>query len=215
MALNLDHPPGATPLDPDEAEGLRVPAATRGDLNALEQANILEALRWLEGRRRRSPEAVADPEFLRALHGRMFSAVWRWAGAYRATEKNIGCAPHDIAPRVRDLCDDVKYWVEHRTHGPIEIAMRFHHRLTSIHPFANGNGRHARLATDVLLEALGGEAFTWGPEGTDLDVAGPVRDDYLAALRAADAGDFEALRAFIGPSSVAGVGDGEIPKTPA
>lgn len=202
MALTPDHPLGATPLDPDEAQGLRVPAATRSDLNALEQANILDALRWLEGRRR-SPKAVADPEFLRTLHGRMFSVVWRWAGAYRATEKNIGCAPHDIAPRVRELCDDAKYWTEHRTHGPIEIAMRFHHRLTAIHPFANGNGRHARLATDVLLEALGNEALTWGPEGTDLDVAGPVRDAYLVALRAADAGDYQPLLAFVDAKSAA------------
>jgi Fic-DOC domain mobile mystery protein B len=197
VALTPGNPPGATPLDPDEAEGLRVPAATRDDLNALEQVNILDALRWLEGHRRRTPDSVADPEFLRTLHGRMLSAVWRWAGAYRATEKNIGCAPHDIAPRVRELCDDVKYWVEHRTHGPTEIAVRFHHRLTAIHPFANGNGRHARLATDVLLEALGSEAFTWGPEGTDLDVAGPVRDTYLEALRAADAGDYQPLLAFV------------------
>jgi fido (protein-threonine AMPylation protein) len=64
-----------------------------------------------------------------------------------------------------------------------------------IHPFPNGNGRHARLMTDVLLRRNGVSAFSWG--GANLEAAGDARERYLAALRAADAGDFKPLLEFV------------------
>jgi len=81
------------------------------------------------------------------------------------------------------------------TYSIDEAAARFHHRLVSIHCFANGNGRHARLMTDVVLGSRGAPPFTWG-QG-DLVHAGEVRDRYLAALRAADDRDYSMLLAFV------------------
>lgn len=192
MALTFEAPPGATPLDADEAIGL-IPKgiATRGQLDEYESANIAEALTWAERRRR----DVLSEKFLTELHKRMFGRVWRWAGKYRTSGKNIGIAPHDIAPAIRDLVEDVKAQVAAARLPAAEIAVRFHHRMTRIHPFANGNGRHARLATDLLLGQLGETRFSWG--AGDLQHAGAAREKYIGALHAADGGDYRPLTEFL------------------
>jgi Fic-DOC domain mobile mystery protein B len=196
--VGVSEPEDVTPLDPDEAEGLRVSyIATRAELNVAEAANIAKGLRWA-ARRRPSPSELLDDGFLRELHRRMFSDVWSWAGRYRSTEKNIGVDPTSIAVEVRKLVADVLVWVATVTAPGAwnvnEIAVRFHHRLVCIHPFANGNGRHGRAAADLLLVGLGGEAFTWGR--SNLSETGDVRDRYITALRAADSGDFSSLLTF-------------------
>jgi Fic-DOC domain mobile mystery protein B len=184
---------GATPLDPDEAAGL-VPThiATREQLDEWEAENIHEGERWAASLRRRD---LFDDAFLRKLHQRMFGRTWRWAGAYRRTEKNIGLAPERIAVEVRQLLGDLRAQIASAVEPIDRIAARFHHRLVSIHPFANGNGRHARLMTDLVLEAQGAERFSWG-EG-DLVHPSTARAQYIAALRAADSGDYEPLFGFV------------------
>jgi len=187
-------PAGATPLDPDESAGL-VPGhiATREQLDEWEADNILAGERWAA--RAAGRRAILDDAFVRELHRRMFDRTWKWAGTYRATEKNIGVAPERIAVEVRNLLEDTTARLSGKVAPLDEIGARFHHRLVSIHPFANGNGRHARLMTDLLLAANGAAPFTWG-QG-DLVHAGEVRERYLAALRAADARDFAPLIAFV------------------
>ncbi len=124
----------------------------------------------------------------------MFDQTWRWAGVYRTTEKKIGVPHHEIRERLAALLGDARYWVEHGTYPPDELAVRFHHRLVLIHPFANGNGRHARLIADVLAQREGGSVFTWG--GANLVRGGDFRRRYIDALQAADAGDIGPLLAF-------------------
>ena len=193
MGIGDAHAPGATPLDPDEARGL-IPAhiRTQAELNQWEQANVLEGSTWALRSRERD---FLSEGFVRELHRRMFGNTWRWAGRFRTTGKNIGVDSLQIGVKLRDLLNDTNYWLEHRTYAVDEIAVRFHHRLVAIHPFPNGNGRHARLMTDVLLKRHGATAFAWG--GANLESAGGARDRYLAALRTADAGDFAPLRAFV------------------
>src|SRR5207249_6937183 len=128
------------------------------------------------------------------LHARMFRDVWRWAGTYRTTARNIGGDAWRIGTDMAQLMDDVRYWVENKTYPPDEIAIRFHHRLVAIHPFPNGNGRHSRLMADLLIERLGSNSFSWG--GRSLADAGELRRRYVAALRAADNHDIEPLLAF-------------------
>jgi Fic-DOC domain mobile mystery protein B len=192
VGLGDAHAPGATPLDPNEIDGL-LPShiTTQEQLNEWEQANIDRAMAWLASARKRD---ILDEGFVRELHRRMFDDTWRWAGSFRSTERNIGVAPEQIAPRLRDLLDDMRYWLEHGTYPIDEATVRFHHRLVLIHCFANGNGRHARLLTDLLLQANGESPFTWGRG--DLVHSGEARDLYLASLRSADAGDCSALLAF-------------------
>jgi len=182
----------ATPLSAEEREGL-IPSyiSLRGELNEAEQANILEADAWAFARQR----TVLDQRFLNTLHQRMYGNVWRWAGAYRKSQKNIGVEYYKIPTELRVLLDDCRYWLEHDTYPPDEIAARFHHRLVSIHCYPNGNGRHARLAADLLLISLERDRFSWG--SANLIDAGATRAAYVAALRAADNHDYDPLLAFV------------------
>jgi len=184
--------PGATPLTPEEQEGL-IPSwiATREDLNAAEEANIEEAIIWMS--RRRSPSILTEA-FARQLHAKMFGEVWRWAGDYRTTGKNIGVDPAQVSMRLRGLFDDVAYWIKEVVYSPEEIAVRLHHQLVFIHPFANGNGRHARLMADILIQLNGGRLLTWGQ--VSLVTKSETRDAYITALKCADTHDIGPLMAF-------------------
>ena len=113
---------------------------------------------------------------------------------YLEATRDLGILPDD-PHHLRILLDDCRYWIEHGTYPPDEIAARFHHRLVLIHPFANGNGRHARLATDLLLVVIGQPRLTWGQ--VNLVNAGETRKAYVAALRAADGHDIGPLLAFV------------------
>jgi Fic-DOC domain mobile mystery protein B len=193
VALELQYPPGATPLDPDEAEGLIPPGVTTvAELNAYEAENILAALSWIDRQRQL---AVLEDEFVRELHRRMFDRTWRWSGIFRLTEKNIGVAPEKIAVSVHELLLDCREQLKTKAMSLDEIAVRFHHRLVSIHPFANGNGRHSRLMADLLLQQEGANPFSWGAE--ELEKAGPVRERYIDALREADKKNLKPLLEFV------------------
>ena len=193
MAIELTYAAGATPLDPDELAALIPPAVTTvSELNAYEAENILAAISWLESSRRLD---ILNDGALKELHKRMFDRTWRWSGSYRQTEKNIGIDPVNIAVEVRELTLNFKAQVEAKALGLDEIAARFHHKLVWIHPFANGNGRHARLAADLLLEQNGAKRFSWG--ASNLGADGPMRANYIEALRQADKNNFEPLIAFV------------------
>lgn len=189
--LGSEDDEAATPLTPAERDGL-IPAyvTLRRELNALEQSGVADADRWAFARKRQ----VLDEGFLLRLHKRMFGKVWRWAGKPRTSERNIGVTPWRIAPDLRAMLDDVGYWIDHAVFGPDEIAVRFHHRLVFIHPFANGNGRLSRLAADLLAIQLGRPRFTWG--GETLTAPAETRRLYVTALKAADGGDIAPLLAF-------------------
>lgn len=183
----------ATPLTPEEREGLKPRWITlRSELNELETRNISEAEAWLISAKLKD---ILNDTFLMKLHKRMFGQVWKWAGEYRTTERNIGVAPHQIPIKLKALFDDVKFWVENETFSHTEIAVRLHHRLVLIHPFPNGNGRVSRLMADLLMQQMDEERLYWG-DGNLVDIT-DLRKRYIDALRAADAGDYTALLEFV------------------
>ena len=184
----------ATPLEPGEAAGLLLShITTRGELDRWEQENIIEALLWLDTKK---PKDVLNEQFIRELHHRMFGRVWRWAGSFRKSDKNLGIDWQQIPVSLRNLVEDARLWIRLGKDPADEIAVRFHHRLVCIHPFSNGNGRHARLMSDVLLEnVLGSKRFTWG-SAAQLSKPGDFRTRYIDALREADRGSYESLLAF-------------------
>jgi len=188
-------PEDATPLAAEEREQLLQSWIThRADLNRAEEVNILDGAAWARGRRRRRPADMLSTGFATLLHRQMFGDVWKWAGTWRTTARNIGVDAWRIGTDVAALLDDVRFWIEHETYPPDELAVRLHHRLVAIHPFPNGNGRHSRLMADLLVERLGRTPFSWG-SGT-LANAGDLRRRYVAALRAADHHDIGPLLAF-------------------
>jgi Fic-DOC domain mobile mystery protein B len=181
---------GNTPLSPEELADLIPNLASKGELNEWERENMLLGREWATSDRTSPADMVSD-QYIRKLHEKMFDATWKWAGQYRLTDKNIGVPVHEIRDRLMTLFGDVRYWIESRTHSPDEIALRFHHRLVFIHPFSNGNGRHARLIADVLITKLGRPSFTWG--SANLVKEGEARTRYLEAIREADDGDIQSL----------------------
>jgi len=185
---------GNTPLSPEEQDDLIPDLSTKEELNEWERQNILEAYGWaLDLKNLRLQNPLTEP-YVRELHLRMFDQTWKWAGIYRSTEKNIGIPHYQIREALAALLGDARYWVEHQTFEADELAVRFHHRLVSIHPFANGNGRHSRLIADVLVQRQGRPVFTWG--GADIVRAGDFRRSYIDALRAADKNDMQPLLTF-------------------
>lgn len=200
--MQYEYISGATPLDPDEASGL-IPnhITTHNQLNEWEAANILAAEIWLFSTA--SHDNFLTIEFIKLLHKKMFNDTWEWAGEFRSTEKNIGVAPYHITTKLKNLLEDIRYQIIHCQTEDIEkydrnidkIACHFHHRLVAIHPFSNGNGRHARLITDLLLTRAGRPRFTWGKK--NFTKASLTRELYIAALRDADKHDYKALEQFV------------------
>lgn len=188
---------GNTPLDDDELEGLIPPhIATRSELNDWEANNITQAFAWASTRSR----DILAANVLRTLHTKMFGETWSWAGTFRKADKNISPYHWTEVPRlINDLLAGTKLRHAHSEKAAEdldELAARFHHELVRIHPWPNGNGRHARLATDLLLSRWGRPQFSWGSvrHGTDATAA---RTEYLEALRNADAGKYDELIRFV------------------
>jgi Fic-DOC domain mobile mystery protein B len=191
-----DEPDGATPLPEDLRDGLKPSwISTMGDLNEAEADGILAASAKWHGRTN-SLDTLLDDKTVRDLHRDMFGDVWAWAGGYRNREVNIGIDPHQVPVAVRNLVEDAKYWFADGSTMDVDHAgVQFHHRLVAIHPFPNGNGRHARLLTDLVLSAAGVPQFSWGSNA--LGPAGEVRKSYISALRTADLGDCTDLVRFV------------------
>lgn len=187
-------PEDATPLTLEEQRGL-IPTwvTTRADLNVAEEENILKGLTWAQARRIQ-PADIASEKFALALHENMFGEVWDWAGLYRRSDKNLGCAWWQVPVECKALFDNFRYWIENKTFPVDELAVKLHHELVSIHPFPNGNGRHSRMMGDIMLEKMGGKPFTWG-RGS-LTAEGDLRRAYIDALHEADAHNLEPLMKF-------------------
>jgi Fic-DOC domain mobile mystery protein B len=182
----------STPLTAEEKDGLKLKWITlRSELNEAEARNIAQAQVWLISNKNKD---IFSDTFLRELHKKMFGDVWKWAGTYRNSERNIGVAPFQIPIKLMQLFDDVKFWIENKTYSNREIAVRLHHKLVQIHPFPNGNGRLSRLMADLVLEKLEGTKLYWG--NTNLVNVSEIRSSYIAALRKADAGDYADLIEF-------------------
>lgn len=185
---------GQTPIDVAEAENLIPPLTTQAELNEWEEQNIIAGRHWALSKRMLKDAEPLSEQFLFELHRRMFNQTWKWAGEPRTRDKNIGVPFYKVRPCLRELLDDARYWRDNKTYGFEEFAMRLHHRLVQIHLFPNGNGRHARLAIDVIARKSGQPDLTWGD--VNLAKPGEARAAYLAAIHAADAGDYQPLIKF-------------------
>lgn len=195
MGLDLQYIDGQTPIDDEEKEGLLIETiSTKVELDEFEQLNIEQALQWVFGKKYKQ-EQIFTNKFICELHKRMYGNVWAWAGTFRKTEKNIGVKSYQIPMQLKALYDDALFWIENKTYSPEEIAIRFKHRLVSIHCFSNGNGRHSRLMADIIIEKIfGKEPFSWG--AANLLNEGDMRKAYLKAIKQADLNEYHSLLEF-------------------
>ena len=177
---------GNTPIRPEEAEQLIPRISTMAERNEYEALNIVQSREWAFSSRTMKSTNPLEETYVRMLHAKMFDKVWKWAGTYRKRELNIGCDPREIMQRIPQLLANTQYWLEHKTFAFDECLIRFHYQLVSkIHPFPNGNGRHARMIVDVVAVKFERPEFTWGA-GENFVAEGKARATYLAALRALD-----------------------------
>lgn len=185
MGLNLSYQYGQTELEPEEIDGLKVLAiSSKAELDELEQQNIEEALLWIMGKKWKA-EKIFSETFIKEVHARMYRNVWKWAGKFRKTEKNIGVAPYKISIELKYLLDDILFWTQNQSYTSDEIAIRFKHRLVSIHCFPNGNGRHSRIMADIIVEKIFGlKPFTWGKNIVENNAE--VRNIYINAIKMGD-----------------------------
>lgn len=195
MGLEFYYKNGQTPLDEEEKEGLKIKSiTTQGELDEFEQLNIEKAVEWTIHTKLRS-ENILTEKFIKALHKKMYTDVWKWAGEFRRTEKNIGISWTQIGVELKNLLDNTKYWIENKTYLPEEIAIRFKHQIVSIHCFPNGNGRHSRMMADIIIESIfGKEIFSW--HQSNMVKANETRKEYINALKKADNGNIAPLIKF-------------------
>ena len=194
MGLELQYIKDQTPISEEEKEGLLLFLDTNNELNEAEQKNITLAIEWTKKTSFYISDILSE-EFLNRVHKNMFGDVWRWAGTYRKTNKNIGVDKFDISTELKKVFDDCRYWIENKTFNKDEIAIRLKHRIVLIHPYPNGNGRHSRLIGDILINKYFGlPVFSWS--NNNLTNEGEARAKYLSALRKADNGNYEDLIIF-------------------
>jgi len=195
MGLELQYTDGQTPLDEGEKEGLKIKSiTTQEELDEFEQLNIEKAVEWTI-RSNLKPERILTEKFIKDLHKKMYSDVWKWAGEFRRSDKNIGIKWTQIGLELKNLLDDTKYWIDNKTFSPEEISIRFKHRIVAIHCFPNGNGRHSRMMADIIIESIfGKEIFSW--HKSNMVKADETRKKYIEALRKADNGNINPLIKF-------------------
>ena len=157
MGLNLEPKDGDTLLSQEEIDLLKPKhISTREQLDEVEQDNIEDAIQWILLNNKSEMEKVFSKEFQDLVHTKMLSKVWKWAGTIRTKETNLGTDPINIEVERKKLNDDAVYWIKNKSFEPIELAIRFHHRLVQIHCYPNGNGRHSRIMADIILEKIFG-----------------------------------------------------------
>ncbi len=195
MAVIFEYGEGQTPLSEEEKEGLLIKTiTTHGELDEHEQLNIESAVEWIMSQKPKK-EKILTEKFIKNLHKKMYGKVWRWAGDFRKSQKNIGANWLYIGIELKKLLDDTHFWIDNNTFPPDEIAVRFKHKLVSIHCFPNGNGRHSRLMADIIIEFVFNEKiFTWNH--SNMVKADQTRKEYIQSIKQADNGNIVPLISF-------------------
>lgn len=187
----IENVPDATPID-DISDLIPTHITMRSELNEWEAANILKAVnKYLTAKKR----WIINIDWLKKVHKDMFDETWRWAGKFRQSNFNLGADWHSIPEQMKMLIDDIAHWEKTKdAPGIFEQSVRIHHRLVKIHPFVNGNGRHARLVSDIFLFDRDHKLPTW--PGKALIEESNIRKQYIWALQAADKGNYKLLEKF-------------------
>lgn len=144
------------------------------------------------------------PELICKLHNISFGWIFpSWAGKFRTVQVTFSdkeSLPYYKVPeRITNLCNDVETRLrELPSHTSedfitcvVELLAWFQHAFVFIHPFRDYNGRIARMLTTLILLTLTLPPMELKAE-TQTD-----RKRYLAAMQAADAGDYSPLETLM------------------
>ncbi|HCT84913.1 MAG: mobile mystery protein B [Candidatus Margulisiibacteriota bacterium] len=188
VILKGNSPYGATPID--DYSGLKLKHInTIKELYEAEFLNITSSTsKYLL--KPPSNKSFMDRIYLFKIHKTMFSQVWDWAGKKRISNKSVGIDKFQIDIEIVKLIQDFEFW-ESSNMDTIEVSSRIHHKLVYIHPFENGNGRWARLVTNIYLKQKLNRIVYW-PE-QELYINNVFRKRYIHSLQSADHGNFADL----------------------
>jgi excisionase family DNA binding protein len=167
-------------------EGITVGGKSLSD--HLEAKNHPRAIEYVE---KMVNQPLEDQDILE-IHSILFSGFHENAGNYRNSQ--VYLEGSDFVPppafEVPTLMAELVEWVKSNPEElkPIELAAIFHHKLVSIHPFDDGNGRVGRLLMNLLLIK----------NGYPLTVIKNVdRKKYYASLVKADNGNQKSIVNFV------------------
>jgi len=191
MEPKITYEAGQSHLDQEELAGLKlVGIKDWTEILNQESKGISKTVVWTE-KNQFSTEKIFTELFIREIHKRMFGEVWTWAGKYRLSNKTLGVEKGLISKELKQLFNNIKFWIESESYDADEITIRFIHRLMQIQCFSNGNARHAKLMADIVIEnVFNGDIFTWGESLNDPKLQ---REKFLEALKKADKGKMEDL----------------------
>jgi Fic-DOC domain mobile mystery protein B len=195
--IDPGHTEGATAGE-DESGLLKTHLTGKSLRDAAELESIARAYdkNIFRARRKKQGSGWLTEEFVRQTHVDMFGDIWEWAGKYRTSAVNIGIDWHAIPEQIGALCGDFQFWDASEKMAALEIAARLQNRLTRIHPFKNGNGRHARLITDVFFYSRHLPLPRW-PQLQLMPQGDNVRRRYISSMKMADSEDFSELMQFM------------------
>ncbi len=139
-------------------------------------------------------DVILSPLHVREIHQFVLKGIDdENAGQYRRLLVRIAGARHQPpeAWQVPALMDEWVNWLRNESSDfhPVPRAAMLHHRLVSIHPFIDGNGRTARLVMNLMLMQAG------YPPTIILRIN---RRQYYQALVRADSGDLRPFINFVG-----------------
>jgi Fic-DOC domain mobile mystery protein B len=163
---------------------LLIDVKTLGEVYSAEMIGITKAVKELGGK----PLELNTSELFE-FHKKALSEIWQWAGKARLYQTNIGVESSQINIKLKDLFDDVHFWITNKTYPVREIGIRMHHRIIFIHPFVDVNGRIGRLYTDIFLKQNGEESLS-----AKLNQGEDVRKKYIEVMnRTYETKDFSEL----------------------
>lgn len=183
---------GETPIDPSKLKKSYKWIKTRAELAEIEAMAVGGAhAKYLHGNpdKRKAPFTL---KWMLKVNKEMFGKLWTWAGKPRQIElEGIGSRPYNIEVELDELLKDMAVWTD-TDMLLLEQAVRLHHRAVLIHPFENGNGRWARLLSNIWLKQHNHHIVSW-PDKDLVGCSSRIREEYIICLRKADAGDIDPL----------------------
>jgi Fic family protein len=167
-------------------EGLTIGGKSlREHLEASNNAKAFDRMEELTKKKR-----AIDHVTIQEIHEIVTRGILEDAGRYRTRNVRIAGAakiPPDWSKIIKLMDELIEEITESKEH-PIETASFLHHRFVEIHPFSDGNGRVARLLTNLYLMARDYPPVVLKKED---------RGKYYKSLRAADAGNLVPFANFI------------------
>ena len=125
----------------------------------LDITNQKKAIDWIEELVKKRKKEIKEVDILTLHRFTLRGISDYWAGKYKISQNRILGSKLKTTPpyKVHGEMERLAYWINKNPqhYNIIELAAVAHHELVRIHPFIDGNGRCARLLTNLILMRAG------------------------------------------------------------